>query len=527
MKTGHVNLNWLHFFHRGSSYNWIHDGIHFQASYNWIQNGIILYPSLQHATGAGDATADSGCENSSIFSRIMLGLGAAEKRLLGTSEAAGTPASTVQPPAVEDAASEESSSSDESESLSDHASCVSCKYVTPRGASGVKVAHVLDRARQICLDIVPAAMTRERAEKLRRADAEDEETMQTWRGARCGCEHHGGACLSYLYDNVGMGRLVKRRLWRYELGRKKWQEKLTEIVDTAATTTTDEKGDVVVTLDFKIHGHRVCADAWCHASHVSLHTVKRTARDVGRVTKGFEIAPRRRRRTTAEKTVRNQQKAWVHSWAFHRTVSIAQPAPNLAAKVKEGAVDNGGELQMRRRRSCCERCRSLKKGQRRIGACSPAVCEYGIYISETTLTEEQTAGKSLFRREYEAAREEAGVVYRRNLCVTGDCSICSTLETEVRPNGVYVCPPGSCHIFCKFIFHLALCPPPPLLPPLKAENGAAFKGRCRCTGCISRTQRAPQRVHQEDQGAHLCISTGQPSVFQKSLRSPEKISSPR
>ena len=66
---------------------------------------------------------------------------------------------------------------------------VSGKYVAPRGASGLKVAHVLDRARKISLAIVPAAMMQERAEKLSRAGAEDEAAMQTWRDARCGCGH--------------------------------------------------------------------------------------------------------------------------------------------------------------------------------------------------------------------------------------------------------------------------------------------------------------------------------------------------
>ena len=95
-----------------------------------------------------------------------------------------------------------------------------------------------------------------------------------------------------------------------------------------------------------------------------------------------------------------------------------------------GAEGGAGQLQMRRRGLCCSGCRKLTEGNRRSGACDPTQCEFGEYVKEVFQAEEETIGRSGFRKEYRKAMKSADVTLRKNLSVTADCYICSQLDAE-------------------------------------------------------------------------------------------------
>ena len=305
--------------------------------------------------------------------------------------------------------------------------------VTKTARTKVTRVSVIDLAPRLFIDAKRPSMIERGTDEERRTDAL--EGLTQWKHSSCGCGLHGGKCFSFLRDIVGITRIENNRTRRYDISKKAWLQELTEMLSSSMEIRDADGGTraLVCELSMKVHGHTVCLDAWCHAYHVSLDTVKPLARDVARAQRCLPIAPRRRRRVGAEERRQCDKAAHVRSWAFHRVLALAQPAPNLARKGGNADDDDGmGELQMRRRDLCCRGCSHLKRGSRRSGACNPATCEFGVMCQEITVSEEQTAGKSVFKREYEAARIDAGVALRENLSVNGDCYMCAMLDAEVR-----------------------------------------------------------------------------------------------
>ena len=102
-------------------------------------------------------------------------------------------------------------------------------------------------------------------ERLR--DAEDLDQLGAWRSSFCGCEHHDGNCLGFLFNAVGMGPLIKRRRARREAEYGNMLTNLVNDLDPALELTEQaaigKRPKLRATLSMKVHCHKVCLPAWC------------------------------------------------------------------------------------------------------------------------------------------------------------------------------------------------------------------------------------------------------------------------
>ena len=303
-------------------------------------------------------------------------------------------------------------------------------------------------AQQTMVQVSPPPEPPRGKRKVKEVDARSAASIQTFKLATCGCALHNGSCYAYLYRFLGLGELEDERAARYIVKAPVAKENLRAEIKPMLEIIRRDATSITATLTMTISGRRVCIAAFCHAKHTPQKTMLPLARDVVRAMAGVPLAPKPKHGKVV--SVRLNLKDALIPWIRARLLLRAQPAPNVANRTRGlgvhatfgprycDAVDEGatsaGQLQLRKPTLVCSGfCRNGKLGSRRAAACDPATCEMGAFIAETPwLPERHTAGRSLFKQQWELQRLLLEIHYRTRESVTGDCYICSRNDARER-----------------------------------------------------------------------------------------------